>query len=235
MNIVVTGASRGIGKAITERFAADGEGHQFYLCARNSDALEKFTSGLTNNHPGIQVFMKAVDFASREELTGFGEWLLTEAGSIDVLVNNAGVFIPGNIHDEPEGALESIMEVNLLAPYHLTRMLLPAMIRQKRGHIFNISSIAALQAYPGGGAYSISKFALDGFSKNLRHEMKPHGIKVTSVHPGATYTDSWASSGIAEDRFMTAADVAAMIYAASQLSSSACVEDIIIRPQPGDL
>jgi short-subunit dehydrogenase len=109
------------------------------------------------------------------------------------------------------------------------------MMRYKSGHIFNIASIAALQAYPGGGSYGISKFALDGFSKNLRHEMKEQGIKVTVVYPGATYTDSWKSSGISADRFMKAEDIAHMIYAASQLSPQACVEEIVIRPQLGDI
>ena len=92
---------------------------------------------------------------------------------IDVLVNNAGTFIPGNVYDEGEGVLEKQMEINLYSAYHLTRLLLPPMMKQKSGHIFNICSIASLQAYPNGGAYSISKFALAGFSKNLRHEMKP--------------------------------------------------------------
>jgi short-subunit dehydrogenase len=109
------------------------------------------------------------------------------------------------------------------------------MMARKSGHIFNMCSIASLKAYANGGAYSISKFALYGFSKNLREEMMPHGIKVTAVIPGAAYTDSWAGSGVDPRRIMEAADVAHMIYAASQLSPQACVEDIILRPQLGDL
>ena len=128
-----------------------------------------------------------------------------------------------------------MIEVNLYSAYHLTRVLLPAMMKQKSGHIFNICSIASLQAYPNGGSYSISKFALAGFSKNLREEMKPHGIKVTAVYPGAAYTDSWAASGIDKKRFMEANDIADMIFAASQLSTKACVEDIVLRPQLGDI
>jgi short-subunit dehydrogenase len=96
-------------------------------------------------------------------------------------------------------------------------------------------SIASLKAYPNGGAYSISKFALAGFSKNLREEMKPFGIKVTAVYPGAAYTDSWAGSGVDPVRIMEADDIASMIYAASLLSPQACVEDIVLRPQLGDL
>jgi short-subunit dehydrogenase len=165
----------------------------------------------------------------------FAAWILEQSNAVDILVNNAGIFMPGNVHDEREGLLEEIMQVNLLAPYHLTRALLPAMIKRKKGHVFNIASIAALKAYPGGGSYGISKFALDGFSKNLRDEMKPHGIKVTVVYPGATYTDSWKNSGIGPDRFMQVEDIAQMIVTASQLSAPSCVEEIVIRPQLGDL
>jgi NADP-dependent 3-hydroxy acid dehydrogenase YdfG len=109
------------------------------------------------------------------------------------------------------------------------------MMERKSGHIFNMCSIASLQAYANGGAYSISKFALHGFSKNLREEMKPHGIKVTSIHPGAVMSDSWGNYDNTEKRIMEADDIAKMIYAASQLSIQACVEDIVIRPQLGDL
>jgi short-subunit dehydrogenase len=96
-------------------------------------------------------------------------------------------------------------------------------------------SIASVQAYHNGGAYSISKFALLGFNKNLREEMKPHNIKVTAVIPGAAYTDSWSSSGIDPKRMMEADDVAKMVYAVSQMSPQACVEEIVMRPLLGDL
>jgi short-subunit dehydrogenase len=235
MNIVITGASKGIGKAVTERFADDKQGHTFFLCSRDNKTLKILEKDLQGRFPRTNIYTRACDLSKREEINKFAEWILHQAEKVDILVNNAGVFTPGNIYDEEDGLLETTLEVNLFAPYHLTRLLLPGMIRQKSGHIFNISSIAGLQAYPGGGSYSISKFALDGFSKNLRHEMKPHGIKVTTVYPGATYTDSWKSTGIAADRFMKVDDIAKMIYAASQLSPQACVEDIVIRPQLGDL
>jgi short-subunit dehydrogenase len=160
--------------------------------------------------------------------------VLSHSDKPGILVNNAGIFLPGNVHDEDEGLLEDIMNVNLYSAYHFTRKLLPAMMKQKSGHIFNICSIASLQAYENGGAYSISKFALAGFSKNLREEMKPHGIKVTSVYPGAAYTDSWAGF-VKPERIMEASDVAKMIYAAAHLSPQACVEEIVIRPQLGDV
>ena len=128
-----------------------------------------------------------------------------------------------------------MIEMNLFGAYHLTRLLLPKMMEAKRGHIFNMCSVASIKAYANGGAYSISKFALLGFSKNLREEMKPYNIKVTAVIPGAAYTESWASSGIEEKRFMQAKDIAEMVFAASQLSPQACVEEILLRPQLGDI
>ena len=187
-----------------------------------------------SKYPSITIKAKPFDLSKKEQAQAFGEWCLQNAGP-DVLINNAGSFAGANVHDEEEGALEEMIATNLYSAYHLTRILVPVMKQKMRGHIFNMSSIAGLKAYPGGGSYSISKFALHGFSVNLREELKPYNIKVTTVFPGATYTDSWAESGIDKKRFMEAVDVANMIYAASQLSPQACVEDIILRPQQGDL
>ena len=127
------------------------------------------------------------------------------------------------------------MATNLYSAYHLTRTLLPSMMQRNLGHVFNICSIASLHAYKNGGAYSISKFAMDGFSKNLREEMKPFNIKVTSVFPGAVLTDSWGDFDNSSHRIMESNDIAKMVFAASQLSPGACVENIVMRPLPGDL
>ncbi len=105
----------------------------------------------------------------------------------------------------------------------------------KKGHIFNLCSTASHKAYPNGGSYSITKFALLGFSKNLREEMKPHGVKVTSISPGPVLTASWEGFDGPEDRLMEPADVASMLWAAYNLSPQAVIEDILMRPQLGDL
>ncbi len=238
MNVIITGASRGIGKAIAEVFAANG--HNLYICARNEEVLNKTVQELLGKYPGVKIKAKVRDLSKKAELENYGQWLLDNGMPIDVLVNNAGSFLPGSVHNEPEGVLEQMLAVNLLSAYHLTRKLLPVMMKQSpvqgsRGHIFNICSIASLQAYANGGAYSISKFALHGFSKNLREELKPHLIKVTSVFPGAVLTDSWGDFDNSNRRIMEADDVAKMIYAAAQLSPQACVEELVMRPQLGDL
>lgn len=232
MNIVVTGASRGIGKAVALLFAANG--HAVCLISRNDAALYKTLEELQTNFPDVVFYAKAFDLSVKEQATAAGEWCLSKM-TPDVVVNNAGSFEPGSVYNEPAGLLESQLATNLYSAYHFTRTLLPAMMQQKAGHIFNMCSIASLHAYANGGAYSISKFALYGFSKNLREEMKPYGIKVTAVHPGAVLTDSWGGFDNSSGRIMEAADIAKMVYAAAQLSFQACVEDIVIRPQLGDL
>jgi short-subunit dehydrogenase len=233
MNVVITGASKGFGKALAEKFAS--QGHDLYICSRNAEALYKAVDDILTRFPDITIKAKPFDLSIKEQAKEFGYWILELGISIDILINNAGLFLPGSVHNEEEGVLERMIEVNLYSAYHLTRVLVPKMIEQKSGHIFNMCSIASLHAYDNGGAYSISKFALAGFSKNLREEMKPHGIKVTALYPGAALTDSWAGSNIDPKRIMEASDIAEMIYTSTQLSPQACPEDIIIRPQLGDL
>lgn len=237
MNVIITGASKGIGKAVAEIFAANG--HNLYLCSRGEATLYKTVEELMTKYPAITIKAKPFDLSKKEEAIAFGNWCLSFAVP-DIIVNNAGLFEPGSVHNEPDGTLESQLATNLLSAYHVTRTLLPKMMARPstnsgRGHVFNMCSIASLNAYNNGGAYSISKFALHGFSKNLREEMKPLGIKVTAIHPGAVMSDSWAGYDNSAKRIMEAEDIAKMVYAASQLSVQACVEEIVIRPQLGDL
>jgi NADP-dependent 3-hydroxy acid dehydrogenase YdfG len=154
---------------------------------------------------------------------------------VDILVNNAGVFLPGELSLEDEGNLEMMINTNLYSAYHLTRALLPKMKERRSGYIFNMCSIASKIAYPNGGSYSISKFALLGFSKVLREEMKPLGIRVSSILPGATWSNSWAGVDLPESRLMKANDIAKIVKVAYELSDSAVMEDIVLRPQLGDL
>lgn len=233
MNAVITGASRGLGKAMAQLFAL--HGYNLYLCSKNENSLLETIEELKTRFPNVTIDGQALDLGRKEQAILFAEWVSGHADSVDVLINNAGTFIQGNVLDEPDGALETMIAVNLYSAYHTTRGLLPKMIAQKTGHIFTMCSIASMAAYPNGGAYSISKYALLGFTRNLRNELKPHGIKVTAVIPGAAYTDSWKGSGVPEERIMEAEDIAKMVYHATQLSPQAVVEDIVMRPQLGDL
>lgn len=233
MNIVITGASKGIGKAIAEKFAANG--YSLFLCSRTESELAQTARSLSQKYNDIQVNYKACDVSKKSELKAFADWILAKTSAVDVLVNNAGSFVPGHVHEEDDGTIEFLMETNVYSAYYLTKYLLPSMMDRKSGHIFNICSIAALKAYQYGGSYSITKYAMNGLSVNLRDELKDYGVKVTAVFPGAVYTASWEGSGIPPGRMMTTKDIADMIYASASLSPQACVEEIVIRPQPGDL
>ena len=232
MNIVITGASKGIGKAIAGKFAQ--QGNTLLLCARNRETLEQAATEIKSTYPLSVVEVMPADLSKKEETNSFADWCLS-FGTPDILVNNTGSFTPGTILNEPEGALENMINTNLYSAYYLTKKLAPAMVQAGRGHIFNICSVASLQAYENGGSYSISKYAMNGFSQNLRHELKAHGIKVTAVFPGAVLTDSWGNFDNSGNRIMEAYDVAEMILAATKLSPQAVTEEIVMRPQLGDL
>ncbi len=233
MNVVITGATKGIGRAIAEKFAS--EGTNLAICSRNLAELEAFQNQLTQQHPGCEVLIRQTDVSKKEEVLGFGRFIVNHWSKIDILVNNAGVFLSGAIHQEPDGQLEQQIETNLYSAYYLTRALLPNMLANQQGHIFNLCSIASFMAYPNGGSYSISKFALLGFSKVLREELKDKGIRVTALLPGATWSASWDGADLPEERLMPAKDIASAVWNAWQMSNSTVVEEIILRPQLGDL
>jgi short-subunit dehydrogenase len=228
MNVVITGASRGIGRAIAIKFIQ--HQHTVIVCSRDQEKLKE----LQQEFPALITF--ACDMADKTEIKLFSAFVLkTFNKKIDLLVNNAGVFLPGKITEEDDGVLEQQMATNLYSAYYLTKQLAPAMIAEQSGFIVNMCSIASIMAYANGGSYAISKFALLGFSKSLREELKPHHIKVTAVLPGATLTDSWQGTSLPEERFSKPEDVADLLYAISQLSANSVVEEIIIRPQLGDI
>src|SRR5690606_15933556 len=230
--IAVTGASRGIGRAIAQKFAS--AGFDIVACARKIGDLQTLKSDLEREF-SISVHIHSADLSDKIQAQAFAWFVVSLQRPIDVLVNNAGLFVSGDLSTEPDGNLETMIGANLYSAYHVTRGIVDTMKHRRSGHIFNMCSIASFTAYPNGGSYAISKFALLGFSRCLREELKPFGIKVTSVMPGATWTDSWMGSGHPEDRFIPARDGAEAVFTAHNLSPSAVVEDLVIRPQLGDL
>ena len=231
--IVVTGGSKGIGLAVLEKFAS--AGFDVVTCSRNKAELEQLKKHFLSTYHGIQVYVFKADMSQKSETKGFTAFVSGLERPVDVLVNNAGYFLPGEISSEPEGTLESMIEANVYSAYYATRGLVGRMKETQSGHIFNICSIASLRAYANGGSYAISKFAMLGFSKCLREELKPFNIRVTAVMPGATRTRSWDGANLPEERFMKVEDVAETIFSAYSLSDRSVVEEIIIRPQLGDI
>lgn len=220
--IVVTGGTKGIGRAIVDKFAK--EGFTVITCARKNEEVL----------PEKVIFFKA-DLSKKEEVLAFADFVKNTVDKVDVLVNNTGFFLPGQIHNEEEGTLEAMIETNLYSAYHLTRALVGDMIDRRAGYIFNICSTASITAYTNGGSYCISKFALLGMSKVLREELKPFAIRVTSILPGATFTNSWAGVELPTERFMASDDIAEVIWTAYCLPTTTVLEEIVMRPQLGDI
>lgn len=230
---IITGATQGIGRAISEKLLS--QGFDIAICARTKQDLDSVKSEWEEKYNGCKVYIQTVDLAEKQQVLDFAHNALVQLGSVDLLVNNAGLFYPGKLVDEADGHLEWLMQVNMFSAYHLTRAILPSMKKVQAGHIFNICSVASLKAYPNGGSYSITKFALLGFSENLRLELIEDNIKVTALCPGATYSRSWEGADIDPDRIMKPEDVSEMLWAGYTLSKNANVETIVMRPAKGDL
>lgn len=229
---MVSGGTKGIGRAIIMKFAA--QGFDVFTCARNEKDLAQLKKEVEGGYD-VALYYSVADLSQRPSQASFAGDILALDRPVEVLVNNAGYFEPGLVTEEREGALEKMMDTNLFSAYHLTRALLKNIRLAKPGHIFTLCSVASLFAYPNGGAYSISKFALLGFTKSLREELKPQGIRVTAIIAGATYTPSWEASGLPPERFMTPQDVAEAVYGAYGLSPQSVVEELVVRPQLGDI
>lgn len=229
--VLVTGGTKGIGRAILEAFAA--HGFDVVTCARSKQDLDQLSADFALKFPHQKISTQIADLSKKNERAQFCASIRDL--SIDVLVNNTGIFIPGTLHQEENGVLELMIETNLYSAYEVSRAIVPQMKTRQSGTIFNICSTASITAYPNGGSYCVSKFAMLGFSKVLREELKNDGIRVTSILPGATYTSSWEGAEVPEERFIPASDVGQTVWDAYQLSHRTVIEELVIRPMLGDL
>lgn len=231
-NVVVTGASRGIGFAVAKRFAL--EGHHLLIIARNAGDLDKAKAAL-EQAGAASVKAIAADLSSPQAIAVCVDQVLSHFAQIHVLVNNAGLFLGGTMMEEETGQFQHLINTNVISAYEMTRGLWSCMKGVHKAHIFNMCSIASITAYAAGGSYSVAKFALMGFSKSLRLEGMPHGIRVSAVLPGATLTDSWAGVDLPPSRFMDPNDVAEAIFTAFSINEHTVMEEVLLRPILGDI
>mgnify|MGYP000669311563 CR=1 FL=1 len=233
MRVIITGSTKGIGRAIVEAFAE--EGHDIAFCSRTAADVKAFATTLREKYPSIDIIGLAVDMSKIDAVKAFATTILEQWNRVDVLINNTGTYIEGLVSEEKEGNLEFQIETNLYSAYYMTRAILPQMKAQKSGHVINMCSIASFLSYPNAGSYSVSKFALLGFTRVLRDEMRVHNIKVTAIMPGATWSAAWEGATLPKDRIMQAEDVAHSVLSVAKMKPGAVVEELIIRPQLGDL
>jgi len=230
--VLISGATRGIGRALAIRFAAEGCAVAF--CGKDASRVAGFETLLRKDY-GIEAHGFVADVGNKEDVQAFALLAVQRLRGLDILVNNAGIFLPGAVSEEADGVFETLMAVNVAGAYHLTRAALPELRKSQRAHIFNICSTASIMPYVNGGSYCISKFALLGMSKVLRAETMGSAIAVTAVLPGATLTDTWGDTELPASRFMQAEDVAEAVWSAWKINTHSVVEELLVRPRAGDI
>ncbi|TVQ44564.1 MAG: SDR family oxidoreductase [Saprospirales bacterium] len=233
MITLITGATKGIGRAITFAFAE----REYDLCitSRSAEDLKNMQKELLGKFPEIKIQFFAADLAVKKEREQLVAQINKSYSGLDIVVNNAGVYLGSeSMLSEKEEIMRQSMEVNLFAPYDLTRSLIPLLKKSKQPHIINICSVASLQARSGAASYSVSKHAFLGFSRNLRAELMPHKIKVSSLLPGSTWSNSWAGADLPRERLMEPEDVAKVVLCAIDLSPSALMEEVVFGPMEGE-
>ena len=226
---LITGASKGIGFAVAKRFAP--ELSDLHLAARGAEGLQEAAEALAR--PGLNFHLHPVDLTKEEGVHSLAQAVLSTSPKLDVLVNNAGLYLPGSLLGDDRSNLRYMIELNVLSHYDLIHALDSAI--SSGGYIFEMSSVAAKKMFLGKPGYSISKHAQGAMIEALRHEMRPRGVRVTSVMPGPTWSHSWEGATFPEDRLLDAAHVAEAMFAAWQLPHEAVMEELVIRPFEGDI
>jgi short-subunit dehydrogenase len=232
-NALITGATKGMGRSIAIAFAK--EGINLAICARSLTDLTAFKNELYEVNPGIKVFTAVADGSIKADLLKFAGDAEQELGFISIMVNNLGMYTYSSILDDSEEAFEKMMNTNLAPAYHLYRHFGKKMMAAKHGHIFNICSVVALNPIAEAGTYSVTKTALLALNKVMRLEMQAHGVKVTAIIPGSTLTDSWKGMAVEKDTMVSPEDIASAIVNIYKMSPGANVDEMIIKPAPGQV
>ena len=182
----ITGAASGIGRAVA--FAAAQEGALLFLTDINAHALNETVAGLQKTGAKVAMY-RTLDVCSHEDVQSFASDIQREYGSMDVVMNIAGIAIWGPVEKLRLPHWRALVEVNLMGPVHVLESFLPGMVEAgKGGHIVTVSSAARLFGLPWHAAYNASKFALRGISEAMRYDLRRHGIQVSLVCPGAVNT-----------------------------------------------
>ena len=227
--ILVTGGGRGIGRAIALRFACPGA--KVVVAARTRSEIESAAAEIeARGAEALAVTMDVTDLDSVEK--AMAEALAFTDGVLDVLVNNAGVFAIVPFQEMSPATWYRMLAVNLNGPFHVTLLGLKALEQSARAHVFNISSTAGLEPYPGDTAYCTTKYGLRGFSDALRLDLQESNIRVSTVYPGATDTTIFDDVPGEWDRSQMnrPEDVAEVVFDAYQAPLETPVGDLTIPP-----
>ncbi|MFI5250988.1 MAG: SDR family oxidoreductase [Bacteroidota bacterium] len=229
----VTGASKGIGRAIAMEFASIG--CQVCLSGRSRTLLNSAVKEIIKL--GGKAISVPCDISDLKSVKAAHATIIKKAGDIDVLVNNAGITTFKPFVKTPPQEFEKIIKINLLGHIYCTKAVLPSMLRNKSGFIFNIISYAAIKTFGDSSAYTAAKAGMFGLGKVLREELREHNVKVINVLPGAVETKMWPA-GVRRKyagRMMKPESLAEVIVNIFRMPPDVVTDEIVLRPQMGDL
>lgn len=230
--VLVSGAGSGIGEALARRFAQDG--CTVIGCGRNVSRLNEVRKEIKGE--GGTFIPVRCDV--RVEANVLAAWRkINKLGRVDILVNNAGVTYFKDFASTTMKEFDEVMETNVRGMFLLSKAVLPSMMKRRKGLIINILSFAAKTLYTGSGVYSASKSAGEAMMNVLREEVRGKGIKILNVYPGATVTPMWSAKHRSQfsRRMILPAEVADYVVKTANAPDSMMVEEIVFRPQQGDL
>ncbi len=234
--VFITGATAGIGEACAEKFAA--ANYDLVITGRRSDRLESLRSKLENAY-GIRVKTACFDVRNKVAVFETINALPEEWKNIDILINNAGLALGRDSFEDADILdWENMLHTNVDGLLYVSKAIVPFMTSRKKGHIVNIGSIAGKEVYENGNVYCASKFAVDAISKSMRIDLLKHGIKVTSINPGAVETEfslvrfkgdeAKAAAAYLGYVPLTATDIADTIFYCCTLPKHVCINDLVI-------
>jgi 3-oxoacyl-[acyl-carrier protein] reductase len=224
---LVTGASRGIGRAIALRLASLGA--SVAVCGRDADALAATTSAL-KQLGGARVFSQIADVTRSSDIASLTSNTQATLGPISILVNNAGIGLFGPAHEKSEADWDLVLSTNLKSIFLVSQAVIPSMIRQGKGDIINISSLAGKNTFAGGGIYCASKWGVQGLSGCMAEDLRGHGIRVSVVCPGSVATEFFGHSPKDASKVLTAEDVAHAVAMIATQGPQSFLSEIQLRP-----
>jgi sepiapterin reductase len=231
--IWITGASTGIGKEIASEFSK--AGHIVVVSARRKSRLVRIVSEIKYADREASAFVCNVMSERSIQITS--KRIREKYGSIDLLINNAGVTVFKSFMETKTFDYDNVIDTNLRGAFLCIKSVLPQMIKNKKGHIINILSVAANTSFENSSVYAASKAGLLAMSNGLREEVRRFNIKVSNIMPGAVETPMWDSKSRQryKNRMMSAADIAKIVLQIYQQPRKVLIEDVIVRPVKGDI
>ena len=223
---LVTGGSRGIGRAIAVRLASLGAA--VAICGRDADALNNVSAQLAGM--GGRVFSHVADVTRPADVDALVAKTESALGPITILVNNAGIGVFGPAHEKSEEDWDRVLHTNLKSVFLVSKAVAPSMISRKRGDIINISSLAGVNAFKGGGLYCASKWGLQGLSACMAEDLRGYGIRVSTVCPGSVATEFSGTSPKDPSKVLSPEDVAHAVETIVTQSPKSFLSQLHIRP-----